>query len=387
MRRATGTGSIINRGGVYYGQWRNGGKQVMRRLGPVRQPGSRQGLTKTMAEEKLRELRSERVTPVGERVSVGEAGERLLAHLEAMGRKPSTMRSYRANHRNQIEPRLGERPVSKVTQGDVERFIADCVRGGLAPKTVNNCLGLLYGIFELAIKRGWAHENRCKCVEKPKVEEDTDIHFLDQEEVEALLRAAPDTEFGAVQRALYLAAVMTGMRQGELLALRWIDVDWRARRIRVRRNYVRGEFGTPKTRRSSRSIPLADRLGGELDLLYRRSRWTGDEDLVFANPHTGGPLNGCSLLKAFQRALGRAGVRRVRFHDLRHTFGTRMAAAGVPMRTLQEWMGHRDFRTTQIYADYAPSAGEVEAVNLAFGGKTVANEPLDTEVEVPEVSD
>ena len=72
------------------------------------------------------------------------------------------------------------------------------------------------------------------------------------------------------------------------------------------------------------------------------------------------------LLKRFKAALKRAGVREVRFHDLRHTFGTRMAAAGVPMRMLQEWMGHRDFKTTLIYADYAPAANEADLVNAAF---------------------
>ena len=138
---------------------------------------------------------------------------------------------------------------------------------------MSNALGLLHSIFEFAIRRGWATENPCKRVEKPKADEDADIRFLDQDEVEALLRAVPDAEFGHVQRVIYLTAVMTGMRQGELLALRWQDVDWSARRIRVRRNFVRGEFGTPKSRRGSRSIPLADRLGGELDRLYQRSRF------------------------------------------------------------------------------------------------------------------
>jgi integrase len=171
--------------------------------------------------------------------------------------------------------------------------------------------------------------------------------------------------YGQVQRALYLAAVMTGMRQGELLALRWQDVDWGAQRVRVNRNYVRGAFGTPKSHRG-RSIPLADRLGGELDMLHRASAFQDDDDLVFANSHTGRPFNGHTLTRTFQTALENGNVRKVRFHDLRHTFGTRMAAAGVPMRTLQEWMGHRDFRTTLIYADYAPGAHEVELVNGAF---------------------
>ena len=83
---------------------------------------------------------------------------------------------------------------------------------------------------------------------------------------------------------MYLAAVMTGMRQGELLALRWEDVDWAARRVRVRRNFVRGEFGTPKSKRSTRSIPLADRLAGELHAHWTRTAYAADEDLVFAHP-------------------------------------------------------------------------------------------------------
>ena len=173
-------------------------------------------------------------------------------------------------------------------------------------------------------------------MDRPRDDSDNrDIRFLDQTEVEALLRAVPDDTLGRVRRTLYVCAAMSGMRRGELLALRWVDVDWSAQRIRVRRNYVEGHYGTPKTRRGSRSVPLADRLGGDLDLLYRQSAYQADHDLVFGNPHTGTPLNGNALLKAFQRDLKRAGVRQVRLHDLRHSFGTRMAAAGVPMRTLQ----------------------------------------------------
>lgn len=104
----------------------------------------------------------------------------------------------------------------------------------------------------------------------------------------------------------------------------------------------------------------------ELELLFQSSAYQSDEDLVFAHPDTGKPMNRSRLLKRFKAALKRAGVREVRFHDLRHIFGTRMAAAGVPLRMLQEWMGHRDFKTTLIYADYAPAANEADLVNAAF---------------------
>jgi integrase len=111
-------------------------------------------------------------------------------------------------------------------------------------------------------------------------------------------------------------------------------------------------------------VPLADRLAAELDRHHQRSLYGSDDDLVFCHPQTGGPLERSRLLK---RYLSEAGVREVRFHDLRHTFGTRVAAAGVALRTLQEWMGHRDFKTTLIYADYQPSEREAELVERAFG--------------------
>jgi integrase len=181
-----------------------------------------------------------------------------------------------------------------------------------------------------------------------------------------------------IDRALYLTATMTGLRQGELIALRWRDVDWTAGRVRVRQNYVLGEFGTPKSRRSTRSVPMADSLAVELRHLHRASNWTADDDLVFADPDTGGPLDKAAIRRRYRRALKAANLDEShRFHDLRHTFGTRMAGAGTPMRTLQEWMGHRDIETTQRYADYAPSPHEVVFVEVAFGGIGVNPPPTE----------
>jgi integrase len=139
--------------------------------------------------------------------------------------------------------------------------------------------------------------------------------------------------------------------------------------VRIRRSFVRGEFGTPKSKRSSRSVPLADRLAGELDRLHRETNWPRDDDLVFAHPHTGKPIDRSKLLKRFKAALRRGDLRDVRFHDLRHTFGTRLAAQGVPMRTLQEMLGHRDFKTTLIYADYAANAHEAGWIEAAFASQ------------------
>ena len=147
---------------------------------------------------------------------------------------------------------------------------------------------------------------------------------------------------------------MTGLRRGELLALRWQDIDWTAGVSVVRRNYTRGQFGTLKSRRSSRAVPLAQRVRNELQLHHQRSRFHAPADLVFCHPELGVVLDPASP-QTLPGLLRRAELRPVRLHDLRHTFGTRMAAAGAPLRWIQEWLGHSDYRTTTLYADYAPT--------------------------------
>jgi integrase len=160
---------------------------------------------------------------------------------------------------------------------------------------------------------------------------------------------------------------MTGLRQGELLGLRWRDVDFPARKLRVVSPYVRGEFGDPKSEGSGRSVPMADRVAVALQALRKASFYPRDEDLVFCHPETGRPLDRSKLIRRFKQALKRAGVRDITFHELRHTFGTRMAAAGTPLRTLQHWLGHADSKTTQIYSHYQPHDQEADAVDRAFG--------------------
>jgi len=270
------------------------------------------------------------------------------------------------------------------------------LRAGKAPKTVRNVLSFLYSIFEHAIDRGHVRENPVRRATRPgrrrSGDVNPDLQFLTVDELEAVLRAIPDEVvfripaptrrgrpgpapppppdvLGPVLRLVVLAAAMTGLRQSELLGLRWRDVDWTAQRIRVRNTFVRGEHSTDgKSDLSTRrSVPMTDRLARELDRWSRRTEYRGESHLVFAHPQTGNPLDRSKVTKRFQAACVEAGVQPVKFHDLRHTFATRLAARGQPLRTIQEFLGHADSKTTQIYAHYAPSAHEVEIVNDAFG--------------------
>ncbi len=373
-RRSYGTGSLIEKGGSWYGKWRLGDRQVMRKLGAVRRPGSRKGLTHKQAECSLRTaISTTTAAPVEERLTLVEVGDRYLEHVDhVLERKPSTVADYGYILRRHLGPFFDAKGIDRITPDEIVAYMAAKARDGLATKTVSNHLNFAHGLFSFAVRRGWATNNPVAVVDRPRVSApNPDIHYLVPEELEALLRAVPDDALGPTERALYLTAAMTGLRQGELVALRWRDVDWAAGVVRVRRNYTRGHWGTPKSRRSSRAVPMADRLAGELDRHFKASRWQHDDDLVFGHPVLGTVLDASKLRKRFGNSIKRAGVRRVRFHDLRHTFGTRMAAAGAPLRSIMEWMGHRDFSTTLVYADFAPdpTAGARYAAR-AFGPST-----------------
>jgi integrase len=171
-----------------------------------------------------------------------------------------------------------------------------------------------------------------------------------------------------VLRLVILCAALSGLRQSELIGLRWRDIDWQAQRIRVRNAVVRGEHsGEGKSDLSTRrSVPMTRRLSVELERWRTRTIFDADDDLVFAHPQLGTTLDRTKVTRRFQAACKRAGVPVIRFHDLRHTFATHLAASGVPLRALQEFLGHADLKTTQIYAHYARSAWELDLVDSAF---------------------
>ena len=312
-------------------------------------------------------------------LSIGEVGETYLEHVEfVLERKQTTLGDYRSIVHKHLKPFFAERPIERVDADWISRYIAAKKREGLATKTITNHLAFMHGLFAFALKRGWIVANPVASVDRPQAPGgDPDIRFLDLKELEALLKAVPSDYLGLTEYGLYLAAAMTGLRQGEPIALRWVDVDWKAGRIRVRRNYTRQEFGTPKSKRSSRPVPMTKRVVAELKAHFERTEYSGDDDLVFCHPQTGHPLDASKMRKRYKEALKEAGVRAVRFHDLRHTFGTHCAAAGVPMRTLQEWMGHAQLSTTEIYADYAPSAQEKAMVERAFNPPDESAEVVD----------
>ncbi|MDA0183647.1 tyrosine-type recombinase/integrase [Solirubrobacter phytolaccae] len=162
--------------------------------------------------------------------------------------------------------------------------------------------------------------NSVKLTEGPKLRcNKIRIRFLTQEVLEALVRVDfPEDALGTIESSLYLVAAMTGLRQNELLALRWRHIDWTNERVPVVDGYVLGEFNEPKSEESARSVPMATRMAQELERLFQRSRLQADDDLVFGHPGLGKPLDRSELPKRFKVSLKRAEVREITFHELRH---------------------------------------------------------------------
>lgn len=407
-KRRYGSGSLQRRGNSWIGVWRSDGRQIKRTLGRIRLQGSRQGLTEKQAEKRLHEVMASFEPPRGEAVGFTDVANHHIDRIERLGRKKATIEDYRSHLRIHFEPAFGNRDIRSIDRRELERFrdrkLKEPSRATgkpLARKSVRNLLSILHGVFQHAVREEWLPDNPMKFVEKPEEEEGRDIKFLTLEELDRLIDAVPDDGLGRLEKVLYEFAAYTGLRQGELMGLRWRDIDWTAWKVRVRMNFVRGEHSTPKSVRGSRSVPLAENIAVKLEAHFQQSRWQEDNHLVFCHPDTGRPYDRSKLLKRFKSAVAAANVgefetklrwrgtgknrRQIEaevpvftFHGLRHTFGTRMAAAGVPIRTIQEWMGHRDYKTTLIYADYSPGEQEAQMVNRAFSRVTRTPEEVVT---------
>jgi integrase len=285
------------------------------------------------------------------------AAEWLRFIQEDRERKPSTLVDYRSALKAHLLPAFGERPLESIEPSDIEEWRRSLV--GLSNRSKNKLLIQMHGIFRRAQIVWGLPVNPLARVEKHPMKSSGGIRVFSPEEVWALVRAAASEQDGA----LFLTAAFTGLRMGELLALRWRDVDFAGSTIRVRASYAGRALTTPKSGKV-RAVPLAPDVAAALAQLGRREHWLGEDDLVFVG-ETGSYLDGSALRRRYKEGLGRAALRPLRFHDLRHTFGTRMIAK-ADIRRVQEWMGHADIQTTMRYLHYAPHAEDAALVAEAF---------------------
>ena len=224
-------------------------------------------------------------------------------------------------------------------------------------------------------RRKWIATNPAEDVERISVKRSGDLNVLSPLQVEAVARAAENAQ----DAAIFTVAAFTGLRLGELRALRWADVDFASRTIIVRASYTHGAPGRPKSGKI-RSVPLIDQAARALDGLSRREHFTNADELVFASD-LGQPFDDGPLRERFYAALARAGLGHLRkkdepivFHDLRHTFGT-LAAATWPLHDVQAYMGHADIQTTMLYVHHVPKAEAADQLTRAVAMATRPDDP------------
>jgi integrase len=297
-------------------------------------------------------------------------------YLPGRNLKPSTQIDYRLTIRRHLRPFFGHLDLSSIEPADVDAYIADKT-ASLAPKTISNHLSLLGVMFKTARRWRLVRVNPLEEVESPRVEQ-REMHVLTEAEIARLLTAyqelqvqvsdAGDPEWWALTRRLVQVALGTALRRGELLALRWRDVELLEHRLTVREAYVRGRFQTPKSRASRRTIELGPRTAEVLREQWRQSLYQADESLVFCHPALGTPLDPSKISREYMRpALEKAGILKPfrPWHDLRHTALTHEAAAGNPQAYVQLKAGHSQGTITERY---------IHAAQVLFPGAAAKGE-------------
>jgi integrase len=348
--------NIRQRGRSWVVHYRVNGRQVWRSF-PTKEQAELH-----FATVQMQRARGELRAPT--RVTFGEALDEWLRHGEhERGLKPSTVRDYRSAAERWLRPAFGSLRLEQVTAPVIEEW-----RGRMMARTKEplprrqaaKLAAMLHGVFERARKAYGFPRNPVDDVERLEVSYSGRFDFYSPEEVLALVREAASDQDGAI----FLTAAFTGLRLGELLALRVRNLDFAAEAIRVEENFVAGALGTPKSGRM-RSVPMVPELAQALARLLQRERFTEDDALVFVGEE-GGHLDASALRRRFKDARDKAELAPLRFHDLRHTFGSLAARKAESSRELQEWMGHADVKTTMRYTHYRPRGGEAARLAAAF---------------------
>jgi integrase len=309
-------GPRVLRGAETWPQWyckyRAGGRQVQKRLGPAwLDPGQPPPgyYTRRTAEADLAAILVDarrgalpRATGCG--ATVREAAEEWLRHCEwERGVKASTLSEYRSVVDAHIVPRFGHYRLEAVTAREVEAWAAELLASGRSRRTVNKILVMFGGVFERA-RRVWAlTSNPLADVSRKREHYSGDLDFFSPDEVMMLVRAAASEQDAAV----FLTAAYTGLRRGELVALKWRDVFFDRESIRVRASYSYGTLTTPKSGKV-RTVPMVPAVAEALARLGRRDLFVSDDDLVFPGL-AGDYLDGSALRRRYKAALKRAGLR------------------------------------------------------------------------------
>lgn len=265
--------------------------------------------------------------------------------------RATTHRRYSQIVTGQLVPHLGRYPLDKLTPAHVEAMLRQLADDGLSERTVHHVRAVLRAALARAMRHGLVSRNVAALAEPPRVKH-REVASLDPEQVKTLLAAIK----GHRHETLFTLAVASGMRQGELLGLRWSDLDLEGGTLTVRHSLQRGELVETKTSQSRRTIPLPRVALSAL----REHRLALMQQRLFSayvfSDIDGKPLGGSGVYHAFQAVLRDAGLPRVTFHALRHTAASLLLAQGAHPRVVMELLGHSTIALTMnTYSHVIPA--------------------------------
>ena len=368
-KRGNGEGSITKRDD---GRWM--ARYTVRTIkGPKRR--TVYGRTRAEASAKLARAMADRDGGLvfdADSLTVEEYLDRWLSNSVKDTVRERTYERYEEIIRLHVKPALGRLKLKALTPAHVQGFYRDRLDNGLSPATVQKIHAILHKALSQAVSWSLVPRNACEAVRAPRPAPE-EMRPLSPDEARRLL----ETAGGDRLEALYVLAVHTGMRQGELLGLKWEDVDLTANIIRVRRTLLRTRgrvvLGEPKTKKSRRTVHLTgaasrtlkEHLGRQLKDMERLGDLYRDQGLVFTT-EVGTPINPTNLRKrSLAPLLQKANLPRVRFHDLRHTCATLLLFRNVHPKYVQELLGHATVSITlDTYSHFIPGMGNqvVEAM-------------------------
>jgi integrase len=312
--------------------------------------------------------------------------------------KASTKRDYRyvvdslMDDDSPVRIASGDAKLDNLTVERIRAWQTQLLKDGVGRRTVEKARMVLGSIFEHARLEPFNFDrNPVREVKPPKQKKRAPLNFYTVSDVEALVRAAESEQDGAI----FLTAALTGLRRGELIALRVANVDFKRHKIHVEGSYVLGEASSTKSG-EPRPVPMAlvpeDRETLDVakklaTLITKRANARGEniseDELVF--PAADGPYayqDGSALRRRYVKARDKAGLAPHRFHDLRHVFGS-LAIQEADIVKVQEWMGHSHVETTMRYLHYKSSIEDAKKLGIAFTGDT----PLNGEPSEPTIAE
>ena len=283
------------------------------------------------------------------------ANEFMENYADAYCRK-STVSGYYGYLKNHLLPFFARYKAMEITPNIIRNYIASMQKKGFKNKTINHTINLMSGIFNKAIEAGFVNQNPVSLVKRlalPHIE----MEFLDTFDIKALLETAK-AEYPTFYPLLQ-TAIATGLRRGELVALTWNDVDFDRKLIRVNKSYHNGRLEETKTKKSVRNVCIPENL---VNVLLEWKKVAPTSKIVFCNK-LGNYQDPNNMIKRyFKPCLEKAGIKNIRFHDLRHTYASLMIAKGMPIKFIQEQMGHTSIQVTlDKYGHLMPELYEIGA--------------------------